>query len=578
MNQRISILVAIGSLTLAGCAIAPPGPSPQAAIHHVLKKGAETAPPPPAPPAAVSDALLPVFTAPPPGSAAAAEEHFDVAVHDAPATSFFMGLVKGTHYNMVVPPTLAGHVSLSLKNVTVPQVMDIVRSEYGYEYQRQDDTFLVLPETLKTHIFQIDYLNITRKGNSQTRVTSGETTENPIGMQSYGGYSGGLYGNGAGLGSRGGNNNETNSRNATNIRTKIESDFWGDMKHALAAIVGTSDGRQVVVNPDSGVVVVRALPSELHNVAMYLQQVQGVVGREVVLEAKIIEVTLNNAFQAGINWGALGGPASGDTIFGGQIGGAGLFNSGTSDLAGTPLTITPGAKTTSLPSSAFGGTFALALNLNDFNAFIELLQTQGDTHVLSSPRVATLNNQQAVIKVGSDEFFVTGIYQNTFVSTTTSNNTNVILQPFFSGIALDVTPQIDENGEVTLHIHPSVSQVTDQQKTFTVSGEQTSLPLALSQVREADSVVRAKSGQIIVIGGLMKNQTEDQVYKTPILGDIPVVGKLFQQTRKTAQKTELVILLKPVVIDSPDQWSQMNRQSLDRLKTLDPSAASDTTH
>lgn len=566
MTGRIVFLLVIAG-TVAGCTTLA-GPTARDSAHQALKQAAtqEHAPPPPS--AAVSEALLPTLTAPQP-EAGASEEHFDVAVNEVPARTFFMGLVKGTHYNMVVPPKLAGKISLRLKNVTVPGVMDIVRSEYGYEYQRHGNTFLVLPETLKTRIFQVDYLNISRKGTSQTRVTSGETTEQPYGNRAYGAYGrGGLYGNGGAPNN--GNDNNRNTDMSTYIHTQTESDFWSDLKKSLTAIIGNADGRQVVVNADSGVIVVRALPGELHNVAMYLQQVQGSVSREVVLEAKIIEVVLNNGFQSGINWGALGHPAKGESIFGGQVGGSGLFDSGHTDLQGNPLTVSPGNAVTSLPSSAFGGTFALALNLTDFNAFIELLQTQGETHVLSSPRVATLNNQQAVIKVGSDEFFVTGIYQNTFVSTTTANTSNVIIQPFFSGIALDVTPQIDSDGEVTLHIHPVVSEVQDQQKTFTVSGETNSLPLALSQVRESDSVVRAKSGQIIVIGGLMKNESHDQEYKTPVLGDIPILGNLFKQKKTVSQKTELVILLKPVVIDSPDQWSKIGQSSFDRLQAIDP--------
>ncbi|HET6725136.1 MAG TPA: pilus (MSHA type) biogenesis protein MshL [Gammaproteobacteria bacterium] len=576
MIRRTTVLLiaslCAAALALGGCASLP-GPTAAESTHRALHEAASQKTAPVTPPAAVSAALLPPLRAPTP-DAGAAEERFDVTVQRVPARRFFMGLVKGTHYNMVVPRKLEGDVTLRLRNVTVPQVMDIVRSEYGYEYQRNGNVFMVLPETLKTRIFQVDYLDITRKGVSRTRVTSGETTNQPMNNTRYG-YGGGLYGNrgGMGLGRNGnGNGNDEQERNSTAIRTEIESNFWKDLTSSLNAIVGGAEGRQVVVNADSGVIVVRALPGELHNVAMYLDQVQGIVSREVVLEAKVIEVALNNGFQSGINWGALGRPGNGETIFGSQVAGSHLFDLGRSDLAGANLNITPGNAITSLPTSAFGGTFALALNLSDFNAFIELLQTQGTTHVLSSPRVATLNNQQAVIKVGSDEFFVTGIYQNTYVTTSTASTSNVILQPFFSGIALDVTPQINDNGEVTLHIHPTVSEVTDQQKSFTVSGETTSLPLALSQVRESDSVVRAKSGQIIVIGGLMKNETHDRVYKTPLLGDIPFLGALFRHTQKQNVKTELVILLKPIVIDHPGQWSKLSQSSLDRLDSLDPPA------
>jgi MSHA biogenesis protein MshL len=145
------------------------------------------------------------------------------------------------------------------------------------------------------------------------------------------------------------------------------------------------------------------------------------------------------------------------------------------------------------------------------------------------------------------------------------------LTPFFSGVALDVTPQIDDDGSVILHIHPTVSEVTDQTKSITVSGVTDSLPLALSQIRESDSVVRARSGQVIVIGGLMTTQTVHQNYQTPFLGSIPVLGNLFKSKQDTTTKTELVILLKPIVVgDEPGDWNSLVKSGVDNARKLDP--------
>jgi MSHA biogenesis protein MshL len=176
---------------------------------------------------------------------------------------------------------------------------------------------------------------------------------------------------------------------------------------------------------------------------------------------------------------------------------------------------------------------------------------------LSSPRVSTLNNQKAVIKAGSDQYFVTGVSTNTLVGTSSSTNLNVDLAPFFSGVALDVTPQISDSGEVILHIHPTVSQVTSNTQILTVNGQTDSLPLALSQVRESDSVVKARNGQLIVIGGLMQTTRKDQDYALPGLGSLPVLGNLFKSRQKTDVRTELVILLRPIVIDSDAQWNSL---------------------
>jgi MSHA biogenesis protein MshL len=214
--------------------------------------------------------------------------------------------------------------------------------------------------------------------------------------------------------------------------------------------------------------------------------------------------------------------------------------------------------------------FSIDANLNDFNALIELLQTQGDVHVLSSPRVATVNNQKAVIKVGSDEFFVTDVSTDTESTTTGTNQTvDITLTPFFSGVALDVIPQIDANGTVTLHIHPTVSEVAEEIKQIATSVENSlSIPLARSTVRESDTIIRAQSGQVVVIGGLMENVTRNSVSRTPILGDLPGVGGLFRHTKQETVKSELVILLRPMVEQGNELWAGDLQRTAERFRAL----------
>jgi MSHA biogenesis protein MshL len=170
-----------------------------------------------------------------------------------------------------------------------------------------------------------------------------------------------------------------------------------------------------------------------------------------------------------------------------------------------------------------------------------------------------VNNQKAVIRVGSDEYFVTGISSNqTSNAATTTNTPNIELSSFFSGISLDVTPQISETGEVILHIHPVVSEVTDQQKVFTVGDQEFALPLALRGVRESDSIVKAANGQVIVLGGLMTESSNNVDGKRPLLGDIPGINALFRTKNKSKSKTELVILLRPIVVDDKTWDAQLN--------------------
>jgi MSHA biogenesis protein MshL len=321
------------------------------------------------------------------------------------------------------------------------------------------------------------------------------------------------------------------------------------------------------VNAQSGVIFARGMPEELRAVGDFLARIHNAAQRQVVLEAKIIEVTLNDGFQSGVNWAAVADNSSGDVFTGGQLSGGNSIT-GTEPRGGSPVTVGPGNPITEFASETIGGAFALAFDVGDFNSFVELLETQGETRVLSSPRVATLNNQKAVIKAGTDEFFVTDISSNTVTGTAATTSRDVTLTPFFSGIALDVTPQISAAGDVILHIHPTVSEVTDQTKALTVSGQTDELPLAFSEIRESDSIVKARSGQIIAIGGLMRNTSRRQDFSTPVLGRIPGLRHLFGSTREVETKTELIILLRPIVVDDDGDWSRIIQPAANRLGAL----------
>ena len=262
--------------------------------------------------------------------------------------------------------------------------------------------------------------------------------------------------------------------------------------------------------------------------------------KQVLIEAKIIEVTLNDGFQSGINWNTLSARSS--------------KNSWDTGLTSEQLT----------NPDRIQGIFSLNFRVGDFAGALQLLETQGDVKVLSSPRIATVNNQKAVIKVGTDEFFVTEVTNNTTTSNTgTTEAPEIELTPFFSGIALDVTPQVGDKDEVILHVHPTVTEVEERVKTIALGDSDYNLPLAFSRVRETDSIVKARSGQIVVIGGLMQNRQQITEASVPLLGDIPILGWLFRQERRQVLQSELVILLQPKVIGSglsQDQIDYMNKR------------------
>lgn len=546
-------------LLLAGCA--SQGTPPRGTldeIHAALRDDSSSAraPQKSTPPAAVSDALLPAIQLNIPGAdLAASEPRFDVKVRNAGARDFFLSLVEGTPYNMMVHPDVSGRISLDVKNVTVPAVMEMVRDTYGYDFERRGDYFQVLPNVLQTRIFHVNYLDIKRTGTS--KISAGATQISRSG----------------GTSSDGTSSSTTSTSETSMITTDSQSHFWPALENTLRMIVGTEAGRSVSVNAQAGIVVVRAMPAELREVKRYLDTTQDVTSRQVILEARILEVELADGFQAGINWSSLT-HGKNDTLVLGQIGGGSIFGgTGASSISGSGMNMTPpaGTITSGAATTAFGGVFTAAFTGNNFTAFIELLKSQGNVQVLSSPRISTMNNQKAVIKVGSDEFFVTDVNTSTTTTTTTATpNVSVELTPFFSGVTLDVTPQISEEGDIILHVRPSVTEVREQIKDVTVTTTTLRMPLASSTVRESDSVIRAQNGQIVVIGGLMQNKTRDERASVPLLGDIPLVGALFRHTRQATSKSELVILLRPTVVEGNEQWSRELRRSSAGFRQFDP--------
>jgi len=553
-----------GTLWFSGCATVPPGEDNFTAGVEAALDEARALVPPVAPPPDVADALLPssevAISAPSAGA-----ERFNVNVKDTQARAFFAGLVAGTTTNLVVHPDVRGKISLSMKNVSITDVLNTVRDVYGYEIRPAASGYLVMPATLQTRIYQVDYLDMQRSGVSRMRVSSGQVSErqpNNGNQRNLDGQNNNLPGTG--------NGRDSQSVTGSRIDTSYDVDFWSELEQALLMIVTASEGRRVVISSQTGVIMVRAMPEELRAVSQYLETVQSTAQRQVLLEAKIIEVELNDGFQAGINWVSVAQNSSGDSFAFGQSAppGTGGFRVDSDTIGGTPITVAPGTQYAGFANTALGGAFTMAFDIGDFNAFIELLEVQGRTRVLSSPRVATLNNQKAVIKAGTDEFFVTNVSSDTITGTASTTSRDVELTPFFSGVALDVTPQISAQGMVTLHIHPTVSEVTDQEKDLTISGQTDRLPLAVSEIRESDTVVRARSGQIVVIGGLMRDSSREQDYKTPLLSKLPGVGGLFKSKRNVSRKSELVILLKPVVVEDDQAWAAAAGQSLERIQQM----------
>jgi MSHA biogenesis protein MshL len=583
------LCIVLTSLAVAACA---PAPSRKDVVFDQVKEELAQARAKGSADESAEKALLPPLAVEMPKNAET-EPRFDLSVVNAPAAQVFMALVSGTPYNMLVTPEVTGQITIRLKDVTVKEALESIRELYGYEFVIKGNRISILPNTIQTKVFRMNYLASKRMGSSEVRVISGSSATGPTGGTGTSAPT--PTATPTSSGSVGAVSNNPTSR----VTTTTSNDFWAGLTEAVRTIIGTGEDRSVVVNQDSGVIVIRALPRELRSVENYLKATQIIVERQVILEAKIIDVTLSQDYQTGVNWAAFkSGPNSlsgvgvaGPTTSLRTISAAGAAQSMAASGAATTVSnsivgsaaISPGAAGTSavtpgqfgsVVASALGkGFFGLAFQTSNFAALLNFLESQGNVSVLSSPRIATLNNQKAVLKVGTDDLFVTNVTTTTTTSTTGNIVTpTVTLQSYFSGISLDVTPQIDEDNNIILHIHPTVSVVTEKSKTIDLGaglGGSFTLPLASSSVNETDSIVRAKDGNIIAIGGLMRQ--EQDVTSTGLPGSSrSALGTLFGQRGNTLNKRELVILLKPTVVTDDGVWANDADESGRRLRELDP--------
>jgi MSHA biogenesis protein MshL len=558
-------------LLISGCANRGFTLDSEAAARTPMEQAttSSTAKPPVVVPAHISDALqgreVPMVEAP-------AEPRFDLVVNSAQAREVFLAMVTDTRYSMLMHPEVAGTLSVTLRGVTVREALEAIRDVYGYDFKIDGRRITVFPPTLQTRIFTVNYLNLKREGRSEIRVNSGATA---------------VPGSGTGATpaqpTTSGITTPTqqafeNSRLSTTSRTE----FWGELEQALRGIVGAGPGRTVVVSPQSGVVAVRAMPEELRQVEAFLKATRIAVERQVMLEAKIVEVQLRDGFQSGVDWSVLRGRGAG-----GQISG-----SPANQLLNPPVGTQPPASPTgntllpvlnAAPSLVDAvnfpplgsGLFGLVFGTKSFEGVLAFLETQGSTQILSSPRLAALNNQRAVIKVGTDEMFVTGVTGGTITTglTAVGNTTTlptITFASYFSGIALDVMPQIDESDTITLHIHPSLSSVSEAVKQIDLGGSigKVQLPLPVSSSNETDTVIRVTDGQMVAIGGLM--QLVSQMSRSGIPGSagIPLFSSLAGNQQTSGTKREIVVLIRPTIIRSIEDWREQAREVKARIDDL----------
>ena len=553
-----SLLAVAAIALLGGCADRLPlrGTSPLEQLRGEMvgsaaKPAATTSVAPPAAAAAV----------PPPAAAAIpapAEPRFDLVVNGAQARDVFLALVADTRFSMLMHPEVNGTLSVTLRAVTVREALESIRDVYGYDFKLDGRRITIYPPTMQTRIFTLNYLNSNRQGRSDLRVSSGSMRSAPNQGSSGSNPSGGTP-SGSG---------NASAPDSSQVSTSSSADIWTETTEALRGMVGSGGGRSVITSPQSGTIAVRAMPDELRQVESFLRASRLAIERQVMLEAKIVEVELREGFQSGIDWSVLrrrGGIGQTSGNPGNPLLGNGNGLPTLPAALGAPL-----IDSVSLPSGV-GGALGLSLAANGFQAVLGFLESHGDLQILSSPRVATLNNQKAVLKVGTDEYFVTGVSGGSVNNSgNNSGGTTTLptltLTPFFSGIALDVTPQIDDAETITLHIRPSVTSVTEKTKQIDLGAiGNYRLPLASSTVNETDTMVRVLDGNIVAIGGLMQVESHRSNSGLPGARDNPITRTLLGNNAASGRKKELVVLIKPTIIRNADDWQRSTDEALASL-------------
>lgn len=502
---------------------------------------------------------------------------YSLFVRDADVKDVLQGFSKEGKVNIVVDPDVSGKVTIDLKDVTMAQAMDALLTPMGLEYRVDSGFIRVFKPKPITRIFNLNYVITKRSGSRSITTTSGGGVEgggqSGVGQGGGGGQSGG----GPGGGRRGG---ATSSSEIT-VKGGDTQDIFQEIELSLiamglksAGLFGTTESgggggaapsKEIVtdlppgvkgvfsINRQAGVIMVTAFPDVVAKVAELLEVIEGTIQRQVLIQAKIVEVILNDEFRYGINY---------DMLFG-------FLRKKRRDIS-VGQGMTEQARTL-LPGLArdirtVAGFFQFTVRMGDVEAIVEALSIQGDVNVISSPKISTLNNQTALINVGRQQPFfseeITFLTSTTGVITpvSTVNTRNVAI-----GIVLNVTPQISQDGVITMNIRPSV---TDLVRVEEFRGRQAVATEPVLDVREADTIVRVRDGETIVIGGLMqdkKNSREDQV---PVLGKIPVLGMFFKEIHRKRDKVDLVIFLTPTILVG-ERVEDLATEDIQRLKLIE---------
>ena len=434
---------------------------------------------------------------------------FNVSVKDSNVREVLQGLAESARVNMDITDDVAGTITLNAISQTLPQILARIALQVNLRWTENDNYFLIEADTPFVKHYAVNYLNMQRKvegrvaSNTQivtnTQVTN--TTTNLVANA---------------------NNTDNSNISRTHIDNLSENVFWESLEKNIREILAEraeSQPAHVVVHPESGMVSVKATQKQHQRIADFIEKVGSASQRQVLIEATIVEVLLNNTYQQGIDWS--------------RIAGRGAI-------------------------SFIGNTLKTATNLTytraqDTQIILGLLETFGTTRVLSSPRLAVMNNQTALLKV-VENYVYFNVKADTVSTANVGTSTTYTTTPqtVSVGLVMGVTPQISDNDVVMLNVRPTITQigreVADPNPDLRAQGIENLLPVI--RTREIESVLRVKSGHTAILGGLMEDKTAQTRSGVPLLGRVPLLGEVFHNRQEEKQKSELIIFLRPVVMDA----------------------------
>ncbi len=457
-------------------------------------------------------------------------ETYTVVVNQVPIRELLFSMARDANLNLDIDSNISGTITMNAIDQTLPKILDRIESQSDITYRLEGDTIKVMADVPYLHVYTVNYLNIARSSGGTVSVS----TEI------------GTTGSGVDEGSGGGSSSGSDNKASSKIENESINAFWSTITENIGAIIGEdikvgkgaakNTGNNIIVNRESGIVAVRATAKMQKQVADFIDQVVGSVQRQVLIEATIAEVRLSDTYQAGIDWSLVSETA---TVGGATV----LTKGGIQDVIGGALGTSP--------------LFQLAANTtiggNPLNITLKALETFGDVKVLSSPKVMALNNQTAILKVVDNEVYFTtdvevdagSVNQNSQIVVDTDVHTVPI------GFVMSVTPYIDQNQEVTLNVRPTISRiirfVNDPNPLLADAGVVSEIPVI--QIREIETMLKINNGDTAVIGGLMQDQINKENRGIPILSSIPLFGALFSYTEEEYVKSELVIFIRPVVME-----------------------------